>query len=87
LGTGIELDGLDRGGAPRGQHATGMAGLPHDGIVEPQILRYRVSRALWSCLETLDGPLDLVKQGQHRTWITRIALRDELGKGKTRRGF
>ena len=40
-----------------------MAGLPHDGIVEPQIPRYRVSRALWSCLETLDGPLGWSSKG------------------------
>jgi hypothetical protein len=43
--------------------------------------------ALWSCLAPRHGPLDLVKQGQHITRITRIALRDEVGKDKTSRGF
>ena len=64
-----------------------MEGRPHDGIIEPQIPRDRVYLALWSCLAPRYGLLDLVKQGQHITWITRITLRDEGGKDKTRRGF
>ena len=64
-----------------------MEGLPHDGIIEPQITRHRVYLALWSCLAPLYGLLDLVKQGQHITWITRIPLWYEVGKDKTSRGF
>jgi hypothetical protein len=43
--------------------------------------------ALWSCLAPLNSLVDLVKQGQHITGITRIPLRYEVGKDKTRRGF
>ena len=64
-----------------------MEGLPHDGIIEPQITRYRVYLALWACLAPRYGLLDLVQQGQHIAGITRIPLRDEVGKDKTSRGF
>src|SRR5919205_1169926 len=64
-----------------------MEGLPHDGVIEPQITRDRVYLALWSRLAPLDGLLDLVKQGQHITGITRIPLRYEVSKDKTSRGF
>src|SRR5262249_45910987 len=64
-----------------------MEGLSYDGIMEPQVTRHRGYLTLWSCLAPLYGLLDLVKQGQHITWITRITLRYEVGKDKTRRGF
>src|SRR5262247_483988 len=87
LGTRIGLDRLDRFGDTHGQNAAGMEGLPQDGIIEPQLTRHRVYLALWSCLAPLYGPLDLVKQGQPITRITRIPCGHEGGKDKTGRGF
>ena len=69
------------------QNAARMEGLTQDGIIEAQITRHRVYLALWSCLDPVDGALDLVEQGQHITRITRIALGHEVGKDKTGRGF
>ena len=43
--------------------------------------------ALGSCLDPLYGPLDLVKQGQYITRITRIPWGHEGGEDKTGRGF
>jgi hypothetical protein len=53
LGTGIGLDRLDCFGAPHRQNAAGMEGLPHDGIIEPQLTRHRVYLARWACLAPL----------------------------------
>jgi hypothetical protein len=64
-----------------------MEGLPQDGIIAPQITRHRVYLALWSCLDSLYGPSDLVKQGQPITRIPRIPWGHEGGEDKTGRGF
>ena len=83
LSTRVGSKGLDRLGHAHAQHATLMKGWTSDGIVEAQITRHRVHVPLGPCLDALDGLLDLVKEGQHRARITRMALGREVGKETT----
>ncbi len=87
LRTGVRFDGLDTFGDANRQNAALMERLTQHCVIEAQITRHRVDMAPWSCLDALDGPLDLVEQGQHIPGIARIALGHKVGKEETRGRF
>ena len=87
LGTVCDLGGLDTLGNAHGQNTPFMEGLTYQRVAKAQITRQRVNLSCWSCLDTLDGVLDLVEQGQHIAEIARIAYGYKVGKDITASGF
>ena len=64
-----------------------MERLTQRRIIDAEVARDRVEPELWRDLDTRDGALDLVEQGQHRAGIVRIPLGHPIGKDKTRGRF
>src|SRR5512145_785564 len=62
-----------------------MERLTQHRIIDAKVPRNRVEPELGRGLDTLDSALDLVEQGQHIPGIAWIALRNKVGKDKTRR--
>src|SRR5215471_14370138 len=56
-------------------------------IIDAKVSRDRVEPELGGRLDTLDGALDLVEQGQHRAGIVRIPFGYSRGKDKARGRF
>ncbi len=87
LRTGMRLKGLSGLGDANREYPALMERLPQRRIIDAEITRHRMDLAPWGGPDTLDGPLDLVEQGQHITGIARIALRDPVRKDEPRGGL
>jgi len=83
----MRLNGLNGLGDANREYGSLMERLPQRRIIDAEITRHRMDLEPWGCPDTLDGPLDLVEQGQHITGIARIALGDPVGKDETGGGL
>ena len=83
----MRLHGLNGLGDANREYGSLMERLPQRRIIDAEITRHRMDLAPWGGPDTLDGPLDLVEQGQHITGIARIALRDSVRKDEPRGGL
>jgi hypothetical protein len=81
------VDRLHRGRHADGEHATRVEGVAQLRVIDSKITAQRVDMYTLGARHAVQGLLDLIKQGEPRARITRIALRDAVGKDKTRGGF
>ena len=86
-GVGVGLSGCDGLGDADGEQASRMQCLTQGRVIDPKIPRHRVDPEPRGRADTVDGALDLVKQGQHIAGIARIALGHTIGKDKARGRF
>jgi hypothetical protein len=82
LRTGMGLDGLDGLGDANRQYSSRMECPTQHRIIEAEITRHRVDPEPRCCLDTRDGLLHFVEEGQHIPGIARIALGDAVRKEK-----
>ena len=64
-----------------------MQRLAYRRIIDPEIARHRVDLPALASANPVDGPLDLIEQGDHITGIVRIAGWYPGGKDKAGGGF
>ena len=87
LSTGIGVNGLDALGDANRENPSLMERLTQCRVIDAKVTRDRVEPELGRSLDTRDGALDLVEQGQHRAGIVRIPLGHPIGKEKARGWF
>ena len=84
---GLGSIGATVSGDADGENATLMQRLAYRRIIDPEIARHRVDLPALASANPVDGPLDLIEQGDHITGIVRIAGWYPGGKDKAGGGF